>query len=294
MSKKNKLVLKKENRFKGLLINMVLTTSLLTGTYFGFNALKGILELHNQSIASKHQTDLVTNSINPKYEDMDLEIADKNEKKEISQEEHVSKYDFEKLWEINPNIVGVIEGDCFEGGYYPVVATNNIDEENYYLYHSVNNKESSTGSIFSDYQSDNSMQSDVTAIWGHNMHGQDGIMFTNLTNYNNQEYYNKHKTLKYYTPTGEYILEVFAYIEDDPRTQIIGNYNSDEEMINAMKNVSNKSLISTETNIEANDRIMILFTCTNLGSLKDPNNRGSLYTVLKPVWEKTDIKSKSL
>ena len=290
--RKNRLILKKENKFKKILINITLVTSLISGSYFGLGAIKGIMELHNQNVSSTNQTQIVTDSLNPDYNQPSSSKTEDNN--ETIPEKQESKYDFNSLWKTNPNIVGIIEGDCFEGGYYPVVSTNSFDEENYYLDHSVDGSESSTGTIFSDYQNDNTMQSDVTAIWGHNMHGQNGIMFSDLTNYKNQDYFENHQTLKYYTPNGEYNLEIFAYIEDDPHKQTIGNYNSNEEMVNAMNNIKSESMISSNINIELDDRIMILYTCTDLGSLYDPNNRSSVYAVLKPVWEKTNLKSKTI
>ena len=294
MARKNKLILKKENKFKSLLINVALTASLIGGAYFGVNALKGIMEIHEQGIASAEQAQIVTDAINEDYEDISLSENENINQQQQVQEQHKSKFDFEKMWEINPNIVGVIEGDCFEGGYYPVVSTNSFEEENDYLYHSIDGNDSYTGTIFSDYRSDNSMQSDVTALWGHNMHGQAKRMFDSLTNYKDQNYYNEHKTLKYYTPNGEYNLNIFAYIEDDPRNQTIGNYPSNDEKVNAMKDISNSSMISTRINVKADDRVMILYTCTDLGSINDPYNRSAVYTILTPVWENKITQAKTL
>ena len=281
--------LQKENKFKKMIANIAFVTALVSGSFFGTNLIKNIINYGNERATSQQQIELVTEATNPNYEDpYNIEVYE-----DIEPEEFESKYDFDKLHETNPNIVGVIEGDCFEGGYYPVVGTTSFDEENYYLYHSVDGSESTAGSIIADYRSDNTMQSDVTAIWGHNMHGQEGVMFGSLTNYSNQEYYNNHPTLRYYTPNGEYVLEIFAYVEDDPSQHLIGNYNSDEEFVTEMNNIINSSMIDTGINISEDDRVIRLICCTERGSQRDGEIRAEVYARLAPVREITPNTAKT-
>ena len=266
--------LQKENKFKKIIFSIVLAAGIVGGA-------TSAADLINELATSNQQIEMVTEAINPNYEDShNVNISEESEPEEFE-----SKYDFEKLQETNPNIVGVIEGDCFEGGYYPVVGTTSFEEENYYLHHAVDGRESNTGSIISDFRNDNTMQSDVTTLWGHNMGiGQGGSMFSSLTNYSSQEYYNEHPTLKYYTPTGEYVLEIFAYVEDDPSQHLVGNYNDDENFVNEMNNIINNSMIDTGINITEDDRVIRLICCTKRGSQFD-ENRTEVYARLTPVKE---------
>ncbi len=278
----------KNIKFKQMICHVMFTASLVGASFFGFQALKDVAELQRQSTASQNQIEIVTDAINPDYEEIQTQ-----EEKDTT-EQYVPKYDFEKLWETNPNIVAVIEGDCFEGGYYPIVSTNSIDEEEYYLHHSIDGSESSTGSIFSDYRSDNSIQSDITMIWGHNMRGQDGKMFGSLTNYQSQQYYENHnKPLKLYTPAGEYNLHLYSVVVEDPSYISVGNFKSEEEMLNFLTDMQSKSLINTNRNPNPNSNYLITCTCSSETSSNIYDRNINLWEI-EPVMVKEINNEKAL
>ena len=183
-------------------------------------------------------------------------------------------------------LIAVIEGSCFEGGYYPVVATNSNDDMTYYTRHSIDNQYSTAGTLFMDYT--NNKDDQVTRIWGHNFNNDGKNMFTGLANAcQDQATFDStlrnDNSLKLYTEEGEYDLDVVSCIVNDPRTQGLGNFSDQNAFLNDMTNIQNSSIIQTDTKIEAGDEVLILSTCTDLGSASDPYNRISVYCKKTPT-----------
>lgn len=279
--------LQKENKFKKMVISKLSILALAGGIgILGFGFLPNFMNMMQAKVDSNKQTEIVEQAINPEF----LE-ASQNQNPNINLDENyvvqnIDKYDFEKLKQTNPDITAVIEGSCFDGGYYPIVSTENNDEMNYYLHHSVDNQNSTLGTIFTDCNTDENSQ--VQRIWGHNFNDNSSTMFTKLANIcQNQEAYDstlgQDHSLKLYTENGEYDLDVVACVVNNPTTQAVGTYNDQTQFLNDMQNVMANSLIHTNTTISENDQVLILTTCTNLGSSKDPNNRISVYCKKTPT-----------
>ena len=170
--------LQKENKFKQMIISTLSKASLIAGIgVLGLVFLPNAIDVIQTKLDSNKQTDIVTEAINPEYKQTNQNI-NLDENYVITEE--TNKYDFQKLKETNPNITAIIEGSCFDGGYYPIVQTSNNDEMNYYLTHSVDNKQSSLGTIFTDYNCN--INSQVQRIWGHNFNNGANTMFTKLAN----------------------------------------------------------------------------------------------------------------
>ena len=114
-------------------------------------------------------------------------------------------------------------------------------------------------------------------------------MFSSLVNYDSDEYYQNHKTLKYYTENGEYILNIYACTKDNPiESEMLYETNAQEYI----DNNKNNSLINTELTPDITDRQIVLTTCTRLGSQNEPDLRISVHTIVTPVWEKSYNKAK--
>ena len=275
--------LQKENKFKKMILSGFSKVAMVVAIGCAIYSFPGIYTLYDINKTSDVQTNIVASAINPEYTENTEENNMQTNITEINEE--TNKYDFQKLRETNPNIVAVIEGSCFDGGYYPIVSTNSSEEGDYYLNHSVDNAKSSLGTLFFDYN--NTLNDQVVRIWGHNFHNNGSQMFTKLADIcQDQSLYDKtlgqDHSLKLYTETGEYDLDVAACVVNDPRTQSVGNYGDQNQFLNDMQKIENSSKIQTNTQIETNDQVIILTTCTDLGSAKDPNNRVSVYCKATP------------
>lgn len=111
--------------------------------------------------------------------------------------------DFEGLKALNPEIVGWIysEGTNIN---YPVLQAKNNDK---YLRTQPDGKHSGNGSIFVDFACLPDFSSDNTIIYGHNL--KNG-MFSSLSSYQDQTYYDEHPSLWLLTPDQDYRIDLFA------------------------------------------------------------------------------------
>ncbi len=327
----NRYSLEKRKNHRSMIIDarkvFLLTGALAGAIFFGSKGITQIAtnlpafneatkEVQLQEQGAQRQADIVDQALNTQNseitESKDDEITNtqNSEITEPEDDEYVSPYNFDQLHEVNEDIVAVIEGDIFNEGHYPVVSTENIDEENYYLNHTPEGEYNTGGSIIADFRNGGNYENNieknddygyVSIIWGHNFYhdstGENsGEMFASITDYKSQEYYNAHPTLKYYTPYGEYNLEIFAYVEEDARNQLVGSYPA-EDFVQKMYEIKDNSYISSDVVVNPGDHVYILNTCTDISNQNinegDIYVRGSLYTVARPVNEKT-YHSKSL
>lgn len=168
--------------------------------------------------------------------------------------------DLEALRQVNGDVLGWIHlpGTVIS---YPLVNSHDNAE---YLNLTWDLQKSRSGSIFLERKSSTDLSDFHTLIYGHNW--QDGIMFSPLLQYADQEFADTHPNL--YLITDESILQytVFSaytadvvsntyrlYFEDDARRQ---------ECIDFWKG---KSVIATELTPEVTDRVLTLSTCTGRG-----------------------------
>ena len=112
--------------------------------------------------------------------------------------------DYEALFSQNGDVAGWIycEGTAIN---YPIVRGSNND---YYLNHRFDGVYSSFGSIFIDYRHPKDFSASDTLIYGHHM--DNGSMFAAIVKYKSQSFYNDTATIVIYTPSGDYLLELFA------------------------------------------------------------------------------------
>lgn len=232
------------------------------------------------------QSSAIEQTINEEYKKE--ENINDNTHNNQNNTKHTNKFNFEELKKINPDIIGVIEGSCFEGGYYPVVSSKDYDDLNNKLYQNLNGEYSTSGLIIADPNNDDNLNG-IYRIWGHHLKGEEesGLMFSSLVNYDSEEYYQNHKELKYYTENGEYILEVYACTKDNPLKL------EKENMYSYIKNIKESSLINTNITPEITDKQIVLTTCTRAGSKNEPDLRISVHTKVTPIWEKQIEKGKT-
>lgn len=206
-------------------------------------------------------------------------------------EEYTPKYDIATLRAEYPNAWGILEKP--NGTALPIATTNSREEENYYLKHTLDGTESTSGTIFIDHQNDKNMENQVTRLWGHNLLGEN--MFGDLTEYQNQgqSFYDQNKTYTLYTENGVYKLDVFAALEEDASTQEF-DYTTGEEFLQDMNNNQNSSNFTSDVSLSPDDQVVILECCPDRGSAFSGNNRFSVYTKVTPVYEYNLNSSKTL
>lgn len=124
------------------------------------------------------------------------------EEKDDEKEKEKTNIDWNKLEDINKDIIGWIKIENTNINY-PILK----DDDNLkYLKHSFDGKYNKNGSIFT--LNDNPFQDNETIIYGHNM--KSGLMFSELGKYMNEEFLNAHLNFEIYTKNANYKATIFS------------------------------------------------------------------------------------
>lgn len=150
------------------------------------------------------------------YESLAEEVQQTTTEIEIELEEteetkapYVAPVDFEKLSEINQDVIGWIRiPDTVVD--YPIVWT---DDNETYLSKTFEGGQSKAGAIYLDFESEPDFSGRHNIIYGHHM--RNGSMFAEIVNYKDEEYFNEHPDIYIYTPEREIHLKVMAALYTD-------------------------------------------------------------------------------
>lgn len=180
--------------------------------------------------------------------------------------------DFERLREINPEIVGwlVLEGSEIN---YPVVQAEDNAKYLDYLFDGTKNK---AGCPFLDVENAGDFSDWHSIIYAHNR--KDGSMFGGLSKFKEQSYYDEHPRFLLITETARYVVEIFSghvARSDSGAWKVVFQ---DEDEFDAWREViKERSSIETEVVPGQGERILTLSTC----SYEFDNARYVLHGVLR-------------
>ena len=149
------------------------------------------------------------------------------------------------------------------------------EDNNYYLRHTPDRKESSMGSIFLDYRN-NIDSSRKLLIYGHNSSSID-MPFKILEEFYDINYFNNHKSVSIITSTTEKKYEIFSvYVEPTDYTYMNLKL-SDKEYSNQIKMFKEKSMYDTGVEVTGDEEVLILQTCS---THKDYSNYKQKYLLI--------------
>lgn len=141
-------------------------------------------------------------------------------------------------------------------------------DNDFYLHHDMDGNDSAAGTIFLDgYGSpDPDSLCDDEVLYGHHM--KDGSMFASITKFQDQAYYEKHKTIQYDTIYGDGRYKIFAafsldvgHITDLVRILYFSPNKNKTDFDYFVKMMQENSLIDTGLTPEYGDRLLTLSTC---------------------------------
>lgn len=170
------------------------------------------------------------------------------------------------------NLLPVIDFDALKANYphvvgwiylpdtpinYPIVCGA---DNNQYLRHLPNGSYNDAGSIFLDYRCGKVGKTRNTVIYGHNMNN--GTMFSTLTEYKHQGYFDDNPYIYLLTPEGNYRIEFYAGAVVDISSNIYSALPDDDTFKEVLEEVKNKSTFASDVRVGLSDNIVTLSTCS--------------------------------
>lgn len=190
-----------------------------------------------------------------------------------------TKPDFAVLQAWNPDIVGWIRGPGTDIDY-PVV--QGADNE-YYLNRTADGVKSVIGSIFMESKNQRDFSDDLTVLYGH--HIREGRMFSSLSGYKKQVYYEEHPCMILYTPEQDYRVELFAGQVLNGQTGtfplVFGELGARKVWLDELLS---SSTFRSQVTVEDGERLLALCTC----SYEYQEARYVVYGVLRDLEEEDD------
>jgi len=164
-----------------------------------------------------------------------------------------------KIADKNPDLYGWIRVSHTTINY-PVVQTSDND---HYLYYSFEGRRNPSGAIFADHNNSRDIaENRNTVIYGHNM--LDNSMFQPLIIFGSRFDYFKDGIIELTTEDATYYYEIFSAREEDPSSGYIAvDFYDDEQYIEFLNAMQERSVFRKYFEFDAETRIITLSTCVN-------------------------------
>lgn len=214
----------------------------------------GILLVSSYFVLRDYKEDKEQNQIFKELQNIVEESIEITEKKE-------ENMDLQRLYELNSDFVGWLKIEDSNINY-PIMQSK--DRPNYYLNRNFYKKYSSNGTPYIAENCD-LKKSNNLIIYGHHINGK--RVFGELENYKREDYYKKHKVIKFYTleEQAEYeIISVFTTIAYSEKGFDYYNYYNlkDKKEFDIFINKCNElCLYNTNQEVKYGDKFITLSTC---------------------------------
>lgn len=140
---------------------------------------------------------------------------------------------------------------------YPIVRG---EDNEFYLHHLADGTENAAGSIMMDVQCDSGFTDTVTILHGHHM--KNGSMFGGLEQYKDPGYWEKHKTIRLYTASGNYEADIVAACEvDGDSFSFRPSFETEDDWSAFVKQICAASSFQSGIRVEPEDHLLLLSTC---------------------------------
>jgi len=174
-------------------------------------------------------------------------------------ENYKRKIDFNSLKATNPDVIAwiYIPGTVID---YPIL-WKEYDIE-YYLHHDINHKESYY-SVYMDGYSNSDFSTLNNIIYGHHM--KDGQMFTDITKFKDENFFNEHRMIYIYTPNRTYRLRTFAALYSDSAPERRQTYFDDMDYFHKYVDKMTEKCKFRDIPASGIDKIWSFITCSYEG-----------------------------
>ena len=164
------------------------------------------------------------------------------------------------LTSINPDVVGYLKVNNTNVDYPVVQANDNV----YYLEHNLYREYDQNGWIYMDFRNSVTSLNDNTIIYGHNMY-YSGVMFGSLHHVQNASWQADPSNLvisfnTVYETMNWQIFSIYAIPKTSDYLRV--SFDNDTDKMSYINMVKNRSKTDFHVEVNANDRILTLSTCT--------------------------------
>jgi sortase B len=254
----------KDNIFKQVILNTLKICGLIIFTLvigiisyvsiFNYKAMQDLTAIQNDinKVIEKSQEE--QEKIN---DDTSIDITNTEEQNKSN----IVNTDIASLLSINSDVYGWLKVNNTNIDY-PVVKT---DDNSYYLKHNLYKENDKNGWIFMDFRNSTSSElSKNTIIYGHNMY-YSGVMFGTLYKTYQKSWYSNesNQIITFNTLYKNMKFQIFS-IYKIPKTSdyLIVNFNDDDEFLDFVKMIKDRSITDFNVDVSASDKILTLSTCT--------------------------------
>lgn len=177
----------------------------------------------------------------------------------VMKEEYIEQITSLKEKYNNKDVVGTISIDNTD--FNTVVMQGN--DNSYYLNHLPDKTYNINGSIFLDYRVDID-ESNKLLIFGHSSPSY-FLPIMIIENYKDEDYYKEHKYIYLSSIKEVKKYEIFSvFVETLDWSYMNLNYASKDEYLKHLQNLKSKSFYDTGVEVNNNDKILIMQTCSNM------------------------------
>ncbi len=178
---------------------------------------------------------------------------------ELQQALSLVEIDFPAWQSLNPDVKAWIHNQSISVDHPILDAPDN----EYYLTRDLDLSYKAMGSIFFDFRNKTDFSDPNTIIYGHNF--DNGLMFSNLVRYKNQQFYEQNPYYYLYTPEQVYRVDIAAgiVVSETDITYLDVDFRSDMEFRSLIRKIKENSVIETGIELSPRDLLVTLYTCTN-------------------------------
>ncbi len=148
---------------------------------------------------------------------------------------------------------------------YPILTTENKNDNNYYLRKNIYENYDNQGVIFTQDCNNTDWSDRVTVVYGHNIWTR-GTMFYQLHKFRDEAFFKKNKNIVIYAPKRKLTYEIYSSFEyDDRHIMNAFDFSKDEDFITFINTtlypVSLTKNVREGANFTTNDKMIVLSTC---------------------------------
>lgn len=235
---KNKLKIKKKNKYVIILINIITIVTLI-GAGIGIKSINDYKEEIKK--AKEYEENIVNN------------------KPTLIEKEEIKKdlYDFTELLNTNSDTVGwlMVKNTKVD---LPIVKTT---DNKFYLIHNFEKRYSTFGWVYVDYRNNLDNLSKNIIIYGHTY--KNDLMFSSLKNTLEKSWYENEDNLiiELKTPKDNYKYKIFSIYTTKKTDSYLKTSFTNQEFSNYISDSLSKSIKNFNTEVNVDDKIITLSTC---------------------------------